>query len=136
MPHEPLNSSRPRQRLLLAGDVHQNHVLATKLYMFCVYSKRHKSWGELYVQSFVLVGFIRSVLIFKMQRSTKELRTGHAALAVPPSTPTIPQPLPSPITTKASDGDPFRILKCNANGSGNQQVELGEFLERYKVRRW
>ena len=31
----------------------------------------------------VLVGFIRSVLVFQTQRSTDELRTGHAALAVP-----------------------------------------------------
>ena len=31
----------------------------------------------------VLVGFIRSVLVFKTQRSTVELRTGHASLAVP-----------------------------------------------------
>ena len=78
----------------------------------------------------VLVGFIRSVLFFKTQRSTDELRTEHAALAVPP----IPQPLPSPITTKASDGVPFTILQFNANGIGNKQVELGEFLERHKVK--
>ena len=31
----------------------------------------------------VLVGFIRSVLVFKTQLSTVELRTGHASLAVP-----------------------------------------------------
>ena len=51
-----------------------------------------------------------------------------------PHTPPIPQPLPSPITTKASDGDPFTILQFNANGIGNKQVELGEFLERHKVK--
>ena len=51
-----------------------------------------------------------------------------------PPTPAIPQPLPSPITTKASDGDPFTILQFNANGIGNKQVELCEFLERHKVK--
>ena len=48
-------------------------------------------------------------------------------------TPPIPQPLSSPITTKASDEDPFTILQFNANGIGNKQVELSEFLERHKV---
>ena len=51
-----------------------------------------------------------------------------------PPTPPIPQPLASPITTKASDGDPFHILQFNANGIGNKQVELGRFLERHKVK--
>ena len=53
------------------------------------------------------------------------------------SSPPIPQlrkPLPLPITTKASDGDPFTILQFNTNGIGNKQVELGEFLERHKVK--
>ena len=36
--------------------------------MFRVYKQRHKSWGELYVQSVVLVGFIRSVLIKGIQQ--------------------------------------------------------------------
>ena len=49
-------------------------------------------------------------------------------------TPPIPQPLPSPITPKTSDGDPFTILQFYANGIGNKQVEVGEFLERHKVR--
>ena len=50
-----------------------------------------------------------------------------------PPTPQIPKPLSSPITTKASDGDPFTILQFNANGIGNKQVELGDFLERHEV---
>ena len=37
-----------------------------------------------------------------------------------------------PTYTKASDGDPFTILQFNANGIGNKQVELGDFLERHK----
>ena len=42
----------------------------------------------------------------------------------------------APITNynKASDGDPFTILQFNANGISNKQVELGEFLERHKVK--
>ena len=68
----------------------------------------------------VLVGFIRSVLVFKKQRSTVELRTGHAVLAV-----SRPRP---------SDGDPFTILQFNTNGIGITQVELGEFLERHTVK--
>ena len=51
-----------------------------------------------------------------------------------PPSPQVPKPLPSPITTKVSDGDPFTILKFNANGIGNKQVELGDFLERHKVK--
>ena len=52
-----------------------------------------------------------------------------------PPTPQIPKPLPSPTTTKASDGDPFTILQFNAtNGIDNKQVELGDFVERHKVK--
>ena len=51
-----------------------------------------------------------------------------------PPTPQLPKPLPSPITTKASDVDPFTILQFNANGIGNKQVELGDFLEWHKVK--
>ena len=50
------------------------------------------------------------------------------------SPPTPPTPLPSTITTKTSDGAPFTILQFNANGIGNKQVELGEFLERHQVK--
>ena len=47
--------------------------------MFSVYKQRHKSWGELYVQSL----FWLFILDFKTQRITVELRTGHTALAIP-----------------------------------------------------
>ena len=50
-----------------------------------------------------------------------------------PPTPQIRKPLPSPITTKASDGNPFTILQFKANGISSKQVELGDFLERHKV---
>ena len=82
----------------------------------------------------VLVGFIRCGLVFKTQLSTVKLRHGHAALAVPHPLHKYKKKLPSPITTKTSDGDPFPILQFNANGIGNKQVELGEFLERHTVK--
>ena len=62
------------------------------------------------------------------QRSTVGSRTGHTAHSDPLPLP--PMPLPSQITTKA----PFTILQFNANGIGNRQVELGEFLERHKLK--
>ena len=72
-----------------------------------------------------------------MQHSIGEEVISHATPALPhrpsnrscssQSTPPIPQPFPSPITTKASDGDPFTILQFNANGIGNKQIELGDF---------
>ena len=51
-----------------------------------------------------------------------------------PPTPPILLPFSSPTTAKASDGDPFTILQFKANGIGNKQVELGEFLEKHKVK--
>ena len=51
-----------------------------------------------------------------------------------PPTPQIPKPLPSPTTTKASDGDPFTILQFNANSIGKKQVELVDFLKRHEVK--
>ena len=62
------------------------------------------------------------------------IKNGACSSCSSPPTPPIPQSLSSPITTKASDGDPFTILQFNANGIGNKQVELGEFLERHKVK--
>ena len=45
-----------------------------------------------------------------------------------------PTPHSSPITPEASDGNPFINLQFNANASGNKQVELGELVERHKVK--
>ena len=96
--------------------------------MFRVYKQRHKSWGELYVQSLFWLGS-------GMQNAAgyREIKNWACRSCISSPTPPIPQPLPSPITTKASDVDPFTILQFNANGIGNKQVELGEFLERHKV---
>ena len=38
------------------------------------------------------------------------------------------------ITIKSTDGNPFIIMKFNANGIVNKQVEQGEILERHKVK--
>ena len=81
MPHRPSDSSRLRQRLLLSDDVHQNPGPATK-YPCSVCTRNVTNRGVAICAIVVLVGFIRSVLVFKTQRSTVELRTGHAALAV------------------------------------------------------
>ena len=51
-----------------------------------------------------------------------------------PPIPPAPQPLPSQITTKPSDGNPFIILQFSVNDYGNKQVEIGKFLERHKLK--
>ena len=52
------------------------------------------------------------------------------------STSTLPkrEPLPQSIPTQALDGNSFTIMQFNANGIGNKLAELGEFLERHKVK--
>ena len=83
MPHRPSDSSRPRQHLLLSGDVHQNPGPATN-YTCSVCTSNVTSRRVSYMcNRCLLVGFIRSVLVSKPQRRTVELRTEHAALAVP-----------------------------------------------------
>ena len=62
-----------------------------------------------------------------------QIKNWSLSFSSSPPTPPIHQPLPSPITTKASYWDAFTILKFNANGIGNKQVEQGVFLERHKV---
>ena len=57
-PQRPSDYSLPRLRRILSGDVHPGPAIA------------------------VLGGYIRSLLVFKTQRNTDELRTGHVALAV------------------------------------------------------
>ena len=69
-----------------------------------------------------------------LQNEYRRIKNWACISCSSPPTPQIPKPLPSPTTTKASDGDPFTILQFNANGIGNKQVELGDFLERHKVK--
>ena len=133
MPHRPSDSSRPRQRLLLSGDVHQNPGPATK-YPCSVCTSKVTSHGVSYMCNHCS-GWVHSKCS-GLQNAAEYRRINNWACSFcsSPPTPQIPKPLLSPITTKASDGDPFTILQFNANGIGNKQVELGEFLERHKVK--
>ena len=84
MPHRPSDSSRPRQHLLLSGDVPQNPGPATKYSCSVCTSNVTSIWYiSIWSIDVVLVGFIRSVLIFETQRGTVELRTGHGPHAFP-----------------------------------------------------
>ena len=129
-PHQPSESSRPRQRLMLSDDVHQNPGPATK-YPCSVCTSNVTSRGVSYMCN-RCSGWVHSTCS-GLQNAAEYRRIKNWACSSPP-TPPILQPLPSPITTKTSDGDPFTILQSNANGIGNKQVELGEFLERHTVK--
>ena len=78
-PHRPSDSSRPRQRLLLSGDVHQIPGHATK-YPCSVCTRNVTSRGVSYmcIRCSDLVNSKCSHL--QKQRSTDELRTGHVLL--------------------------------------------------------
>ena len=73
-PQRPSDSLRPGLRILLSEDIHPNPGPTTK-YSCPV------GWANGAID--VLVVYIQSVLIFKMQWSTDELRTCCAALSVP-----------------------------------------------------
>ena len=130
MPHGPSDSSRPRLCILLSGDVHQNPGPAAK-YPCSVCIHNVTSRGVSYMCN-RCSGWVHSKCS-GLQNAAEYRRIKNWEYSSPP-TPPIPQPFPSPITTKASDGDLFTILQCNAIGIGNKQVELGEFLERHKVK--
>ena len=76
----------------------------------------------------VLVGFIQSVLVFKTQRSTVELSTWHAALAVPHPLHQYRNHFHHQLQLKLPMGIPSPF--CNLM----QMVDLCEFLERHKVK--
>ena len=130
MPQRPSDSSRPRQRLLLSGDVHQNPGPATK-YPCSVCTSNVASRGVSYMCN-RCSGWVHS----KCSGAAvyRRIKNWACISCSSPPTPQIPKPLQSPITTKASNRDPFPILQFNANGIGNKQVELGDFLERHKVK--
>ena len=130
MPHRPSDSSRPRQRLLLSGDVHRNPGPATK-YPCSVCTSNVTSRGLSYMWN-RCSGWVH-LKCSGLQNAAEYRRIKNWACSSPP-TPPIPKPLPLPITTKASDREPLTILQFNANGIGNKQVELGAFLERHKVK--
>ena len=125
MTHRPSDSSRPMQHLLLSGDVHQNPGPATK-YTCSVCTSNVTSRGGSYM--------CNRCSGLQNAAEYRRIKNWVCSSCSSPPTPPIPKPLPSPITTKASDGDSFTILQFNANGIGNKQVELGESLERHKVK--
>ena len=126
MPHRPSDSSRPRQRPLLSGDVHQNPGPAAK-YPCSVYTSNATSRGVSYMYN-RCSGWVHSKCSgLQNTAEYRRIKNWACRSCSSPPTPPIPKPLPSPITTKASDGDPFTILKFNANGIGNKRVELGKF---------
>ena len=111
--------------------MHQNPGPATK-YPCSVCTSNVTSRGVSYMCN-RCSGWVRSKC-YGLQNAAEYRRIKNWACISCSSPPTsqIPKPLPSP--TKASDGDPFTILQFNANGIGNKQVELGDFLERHKVK--
>ena len=125
MLHRPSDSSRPRKRLLLSGDVHQNPGPAPK-YPCSVCTSNVTSRGVSNMCNRGS-GWVHSKCS-GLQNAAEYRRIKNwvcSSCSSPPTRP-IPKPLPSPNTTKASDGDPFTILQYNANDIGNKQVELGE----------
>ena len=131
MPHPPSDCSRPRQLLLLSGDVYQNPGPATK-YPCSVCTSNVTSRGVSYMCN-RCSGWVHSKCS-GLQNAAEYRQIKACSSCSSSPTPRIPKPLPSPITTKASDGDPFTILQFNANGIGNKQVALGAFSERHKVK--
>ena len=82
----------------------------------------------------VIVGYIRSVLVFKTQRSIDKLMIGRASLGSSPPTHSTNTTTASTIKSNTVDGNPFTIMKFNAKGIGNKPTELGEFIERHNVK--
>ena len=100
MPHRPSDSSRPRQRLLLSGDVHQNPGPATK-YPCSVCTRNVTSRGVSYMCNRCF-GWVHSKCSGLQNAAKYRLikNWAYSSCRSPP-TPQIPKPLPSPITTKA-----------------------------------
>ena len=112
MPHRRMDSSRPRQRLLLSGDVHQNPGPATK-YPCSVCTRKVTSRGVSHMCN-RCSGWVHSKCSgLQNAAEYRRLRTGHAALAVSHPLYQYRKPLPSPIITKTSDGV-IRSPFCNA----------------------
>ena len=76
-PQRPSDSSRSWLHIVLSGDVHPNPGLTTK-YTCPVCARNVTGRGVSYLCNRCLDGYIQSVLVFKMQQSTDELRTGYA----------------------------------------------------------
>ena len=116
-------SSRPRQHLLLSGNVHQNHGPATK-YPWSVCTHNVTSRGVRYMGNHCSRWVNSNCYCLENAAEYRLIKNWTCSSCNSPHT----------LPTKDSDRDPFTILQFNANGIGNRQVEHGEFLERKKVK--
>ena len=97
MPHRPSDSSRPRQRLLLSGDVHQNPGPATK-YPCSVCTSNVTSRGVSYMCN-RCSGWVHSKCSgLQNAAEYRRIKNWACISCSSPPTPQIPKPLPSPIT--------------------------------------
>ena len=118
MPHRPSDSSRHRQRLLISGDVHQNPGPATK-YPCSVCTINVTSRGVSYMCNHCS-GWVHSKCSGQNAAKYRRIKSWAFSFCSFPPTPPIPKPLPSPITTKASDPSPF----CNSMKTASETNRL------------
>ena len=90
--------------------------------MFRVYKQRQKSRGVSYMCNCCFSWVHSKCSGLQNAAEYRRIKNWACSSCSSPPTPPIPKPLPSPITTKASDGDPFTILQFNANGIGNKRT--------------
>ena len=111
MPHRPSDSSRPRQRLLLSGDVHQNPGPATK-YPCSVCTSNVTSRGVSYMCN-RCSGWVHSKCSgLQNAAEYRRIKNWACISCSSPPTPQIPKPLPSPINQKLPMGIPSPF--CNS----------------------
>ena len=132
--------------LLLSGDVHPNPGPTTK-FPCAVCTKNVTSRGVSYLCN-RCNGWVHSKC--STLTNARQYRTNwicNSCLAPPatqptpatqPPAPQLPPTPPSPATTPnqqpRGDDSTFNILQLNANGIGNKLAELGDFLEKNKVK--
>ena len=116
IPRQPSDSSRPRQRLLLSGDVYQNPGSATTKYPCSVCTSNVTSRGVSYMWN-RCSGWVNSKCSgLQNAAEYRRIKNWACSSCSSPPIPPIPKTLLSLITTNASDGDPFIILQFNTNG--------------------
>ena len=121
MLHRPSDSSRHRKRLLLSGDVHQNHDPAIK-YPCSVCTRNVTSRGMSYMCN-RCSGWVHSKCSgLQYVAEYRRIKNWACSSCSSPPTPPLPQPLPSPITTKSSEGDPFIILQLMQMASATNRL--------------
>ena len=121
MPHRPSDSSRPRQRLLLSGDVHRNPGPATK-YPCSVCTSNVTSRGVSYMCN-RCSGWVNSKCS-GLQNAAEYRRIKNWACISCSSLPTpqIPKPLPSPITLKLPMGIPSPFCNSTQRASATNRL--------------